>query len=151
MDHRDIPEQVLIEHEILALVMGGLRTTIGWKHQGADLSRKLESLRFVGQSFQRHLKRLLALEENDGYMSVVVASRPELNDEVQALRQEHDEFRKGLNRILTRLRVVQPTDHLTFAKISEELVALLEKLEKHNHKEAGLIEHALLQDEGGEG
>jgi hypothetical protein len=40
---------------------------------------------------------------------------------------------------------------LTLAKISEELAALLEKLDEHSHKETGLIQHALLKDEGGEG
>jgi hypothetical protein len=90
-------------------------------------------------------------EERDGYMSVILESHPELSDEVEALRQEHGQFRKGMNRILTRLRLLKPTDHLTLAKITEDLLALLSKLDEHSHKETGLIQHALLKDEGGEG
>jgi hypothetical protein len=151
MDHLAIPQQVLVEHQTLAFVTSALRSTIGWKYQGANLSRKLASLQFVGQSFQRHLKHLMSLEEEDGYMAVVLASRPELNDEVQVLRKEHDYFRKTLTRILNRLRKVEPTDHATFAAVSEELLAMLEKLDQHSRRETDLLQEALLTDEGGEG
>jgi hypothetical protein len=151
VDHTAISEQVLIEHTILAHIESALRATIDWKYQGTDLTRKIGSLRFVGQSLQRHLKHLMDQEERDGYMSVILESHPELSDEVEALRQEHGQFRKGMNRILTRLRLLKPTDHLTLAKITEDLLALLSKLDEHSHKETGLIQHALLKDEGGEG
>jgi hemerythrin-like domain-containing protein len=151
VDHVAISEQVLVEHKILAHITSALRATIGWAYQGTDLTRKIGSLRFVGQSLQRHLKHLMGLEEEDGYMSVILESHAELSDEIEALRQEHGQFRKDLSRILTRLRLVKPTDHLALAKISENLLALLEKLDEHSHKETGLIQHALLKDEGGEG
>jgi hypothetical protein len=151
VDRIDISEQVLVEHKILGHIVDALRATLGWKNQGADLTRKIGSLRFVGQSLQRHLKHLLGLEEKDGYMSVILESHPELTDEVEALRKEHGQFRKGLSRILSRLRAVQPTDHSTLAKVSEDLLALLKQLDEHSHKETGLIQHALLKDEGGEG
>ena len=115
VDHIAISGQVLVEHTILAHIVSALRATIGWKYQGADLTRKIGSLRFVGQSLQRHLKHLMDQEEKDGYMSVILESHPELSDEVEALRQEHGHFRKGMNRILTRLRLLKPTDHLTFS------------------------------------
>ena len=151
MDHIAISEQVLVEHKTLAHIVSALRATIDWNYQGADLTRKIGSLRFVSQSLQRHLKHLMDLEEEDGYMAVVLESRPELKDEVEALRQEHVHFRTGINRILNRLKKVAPTDHPTVTKISDELLALLEKLNAHSHKETGLIQHALLEDEGGEG
>ena len=93
----------------------------------------------------------MGLEEEDGYMVDVLTSRPELKDEVEALRQEHVHFRTGLNRTLNRLKQVAPTDHATVTAISEDLLALLEKLDAHSHKETGLMQHALLTDEGGEG
>jgi hypothetical protein len=151
VDHHAIPQQVLVEHQTLAFITSALRSTIGWKYQGADLSRKLASLQFVGQSFQRHLKHLMALEEEDGYMSVVLASRPELSEEVAKLREEHDHFRRGVSRVLSRLRRVTPTDHAAFAAVSEEMLALLEKLENHSRRETDLLQEALLTDEGGEG
>jgi len=151
MEHLALSEHVLLEHQTLAHVTSALRTTIGWRYQGADLSRKLESLLFVGQSFQRHLKRLLALEEQDGYMTVVLASKPELKEHVSALQLEHEEFRKTLGRILARLRRVGPTDHDRFNKASHDLLGLLERIEQHGKKETDLLQDALLTDSGGEG
>jgi hemerythrin-like domain-containing protein len=151
VDHSAISEQVLVEHKILAHIVNALRASIDWNHRGTDLTRKIGSLRFVSQSLQRHLKHLTGLEEEDGYMSVVVESHPGLQDEVAALRQEHVHFRTGLNRILNRLKKARPDDHATVAAISEDILALLEKLDAHSHKETGLIQHASFTDEGGEG
>jgi hypothetical protein len=151
MDHLAIPQQVLAEHQTLAFVASALRSTTGWKFQGSDLTRKLSSMLFVGQSFQRHLKRLMALEEEQGYMSSALALRPELSGEVAELRAEHDYFRSQLSRILSRIKRASPTDHEGFAKLSSDLLALLERLDVHSKKETDLLQEALLQDEGGEG
>jgi hemerythrin-like domain-containing protein len=151
MDQRAISRQLLVEHEILGHVTNALRATVGWKYPAADFTRKLDSLRFVVQSYQRHLNHLMELEEENGYMTVVVASRPELTEEVETLRHEHGDFRKSVNRIRTRLRIVQPTDQAAFAKISEDLLTILEKMDGHSKRETDLLQHALLDDEGGEG
>jgi hemerythrin-like domain-containing protein len=151
MEHRAIEEQVMIEHETLAHVVSALRTTVSWKITGSDISRKLSSLRFVAESFDRHLRRLLELEEADGYMKVVITERPEMTDTVRALRSEHVEFRTAVKDLLNRLHKVEPTDLRSFAVISDDLSGLLDKLDEHHHKEQGLLQEALLQDEGGEG
>ncbi|HEX3727239.1 MAG TPA: hemerythrin domain-containing protein [Pirellulales bacterium] len=151
MDHLAIPQQVLVEHQTLAYVISALRSTIGWKFPGTDLTRKLSSLVFVGESFQRHLERLMSLEEAEGYMTVVLASRPELNDDVEGLRQEHDQFRTELGQILVRLRGLAPQDHQGFKQASEEFWILLDKLDDHSKHETDLLQEALLRDEGGEG
>jgi hemerythrin-like domain-containing protein len=151
VEHHALTQQVLAEHQTLAFIISALRSTMGWKFAGSDLSRKLASSLFVGQSFQRHLKRLLSLEEEEGYMDVVTTTHPELHEEVEKLRHEHDDFRRDLPRLLNRLRRVSSTDHEAFAKISLDIEALLDRLEAHRTKETDLIQQALLQDEGGEG
>jgi hypothetical protein len=151
MDHLAIPQQVLNEHQTLAFVTSALRSTIGWKFQGSDLTRKLESARFVAQSFERHLKRLMKLEEHDGYMAVVLESRPELKSQVIALRREHVHFRRELKRLLSELGMIDPIDHDGFAKCSGELLTLLDQLDEHGKQETSLLQEALLSDEGGEG
>ena len=83
--------------------------------------------------------------------SVVVTERPEMSDSVEALHHEHVELRTTLRNLLNRLSDVSPTDRSTFSQISDELSALLDKLDEHNHREQGLLQEALLQDEGGEG
>ena len=149
--HQDIQQQVLVEHDTLSHVVSALRTTMGWHVTGPDVSRKLSSLRFVCESFQRHLKRLLRLEQTEGYMAVVVESRPELSEEVKTLRREHTMFRKGVRDALARMRAVAPTDLPTFQKITDDLAALLDQLDAHHRKETNLLQEALLRDEGGEG
>jgi len=151
MDQREISRQVLVEHQILNHVIAALRATLAWRQQGNDFSRKLESLRFVGKSFKRHLKHLMDLEEKDGYMAVVLASRPELADVVAALERDHERFRKSLRRILVRLRRVSSTDQETFGAASSDLAALLDELDAHGKRETDLPQEALLTDEGGEG
>jgi hypothetical protein len=151
MEHRDIQQQVMVEHEILAHVTSALRATLGWHVVGPDFSRKLSSLRFVGESFHRHLKRLMQLEQAEGYMAVVVVERPDLSERVKALRREHVQFRKGARDILLRLKKVEPTDRATFAAISDDLTTLLARLDEHHTKEMDLLQEALLRDEGGEG
>ena len=147
----DIQQQVLIEHETLAHVVSALRSTMGWHVTGPDFSRKLTSLRFVSESFQRHLKHLMSLEEEDGYLAVVVAERPDLNDQVKALRREHVHFRKAVRDVLLRVKKVSPTDTERFAAITADLAALLDQLDEHHHKETGLLQELALRDEGGEG
>ena len=151
MDQQGTPQQVLIEHQMLNHITSALKATMHWEYQGTDFSRKLSSLRFVAQSFQRHLKRLMALEEVDGYLAVVLESRPQLNQEIEALRQEHDQFRHALPRIMGRLQRVSPTNRESITKILDELTALLEKLDAHGRKETSMLQEALLTDEGGEG
>ncbi len=151
MDHQDIQQQVLIEQATMAHVVSALRTTMGWKSREGDISRKLSSVLFVCESFQRHLKRLLRLEQSEGYMAVVLDSRPELSDEVRALRRQHTEFRKKLREILARLRTIGPTEQAAFTQTSSELEMLLDRLDEHHRKEAALLQEALLRDEGGEG
>ena len=55
MDRRTISQQVLVEQEMLNHIMNAVRTILDWKIQEHDLSRKLTSLLFITQSFQRRL------------------------------------------------------------------------------------------------
>jgi hypothetical protein len=151
MENRVIQQQLIIEHETLAHVVSALRTTVGWKFQRPDFSRKLSSLQFVGESFDRHLKRLLDLEEADGYLSGIVADRPELSESVHALHAEHLEFRTRVDELQTRLRAASSTDLPSFTRLCDELSAFLDKLDEHHRKETDLLQEALLRDEGGEG
>jgi hypothetical protein len=67
MAPQDITQQTLLEQGMLYHLTDALRSVIDWKLHGADLSRKLSTLRFIAQSFQRHLERVMALEEYDGW------------------------------------------------------------------------------------
>jgi hypothetical protein len=151
MDRHDIAEQIRVEQELLRHVMEGLRLSTTWQVQGPDASRKLSTLRFVTGSFQRHLERLLALEEDDGSLNKVLACAPRLARAAAALRAEHDGFRSEARRVVQRLERLPATDPSTLEKVGGELVALLDRIEGHNRKEMALFLEAFEQDEGGEG
>lgn len=147
----DLAQQTQVEHGLLLLLIEGLRNTLAWKVSGADFARKQSTLRFITQSFQRHLERVLSLEEYDGYMDLVLKASPQLGNTVDALRKEHDQFRAEARRVLHRFEHVSAKDPDGFARTCDELSQLLARVEAHNKKEADLIQEAFARDEGGEG
>lgn len=151
MDRQEIAQQTQIEHKLVKQVVEGLRLATGWEVSGQDATRKLSTLRFVTQSFQRHLERLLALEEYDGYLGVVSASAPHLARSTVALQEEHNTFRDEVRQIVERLEQLQPTDLDGLDDTCQTLLQLLDRIETHNHKEISLLLEAFVQEEGGEG
>jgi hypothetical protein len=150
MDRQDIAQQIQVEHELLKHVMEGLRISAGWQVSGPNGSRKLSTLRFVAGSFQRHLDRLLALEEHGGYMDLVSASAPHLGRATSTLRAEHDGFRTEARNFVHRLEQLHVTDLAALDQVCADLHVLLGKIEAHNKKEVALLQEAF-RDEGGEG
>ena len=125
-------------------IVNALRTILDWKDHDYDLSRKLSSLRFATQSFERHLDRLMAIEEHEGYMEVIGHSSPELQSAVGTLQQEHVQLRTTLNDIVHRLDTLSPTDHAGYGKVCAELAAFFDRVDGHNRKETELLARALL-------
>jgi hemerythrin-like domain-containing protein len=151
MDHQDVARQTQVEQELLGHIMQVVRISAGWPVPGPDASRKLSTLRFVAQSFQRHLEHLLTLEEYDGYMDLVRTCAPRLGRMTDALKAEHHVFRSETRRLVQRLERLPATDVTALDLVCGELLELLKKVEEHNDKETELIQDAMAQDEGGEG
>lgn len=151
MADKDLAQQTSVETKLLTHLMDGLKVTMVWKlHDDDGLSRKLSTLRFIGQSFQRHLEHLLTLEEHGGYMETVTETSPHQGKAVEALRQEHDGFRSTTAKILFRLERM-PADVLVLNRLCEEWRGLLDKIQKHNKKEIDLLLESLEREVGGEG
>ncbi len=151
MDSQDVARQTQVEQELLGHIMQVVRISAGWPVPGPDASRKLSTLRFVTQSFQRHLEHLLTLEEYDGYMDLVKTSAPRLGRLTDSLRSEHDTFRGRTRQLVQRLERLPATDLKALDSLCTELLELLKCVEEHNAKETELIQDAMAQDEGGEG
>lgn len=151
MTNNSITEQMVVEHEMLNSIMDGLRQAIGLKPEGDIFARKLHTVHFIAQSLQRHLDHLLTLEECDGYMDAVVHLSPQLSRRVDALRQEHDQFRKTSLQVVHELKTVAPTDQTTFRNVCDKMLAFLNKLDDHTRKEVALVQEAFGREGGGEG
>jgi hemerythrin-like domain-containing protein len=147
----DITQQALIEHTMLRHLVEGLRAALEWRDQGDDYSRKVSTLRFFAQSFQRHLERLLALEEFDGYLDEVAANSPWLARQVERLRGDHGRLREATRRAVNDLEQVSPQEPVVFGTICAAVATLLEQVEKHSRKEMGLLQETFDRDIGGEG
>ena len=146
---QDVAQQMQVEHGLLQHLIQGLRGAAAWPVPGPDASRKLSTLRFVAGSFQRHLERLLALEEYDGYLGLVRACAPRLLRAADALRAEHERFRAEARRLAQRLERLPGSDREALERVGADLLALLAQIESHSEKELALVHEAFGQDEGG--
>ena len=146
-----LAQQIHVETDLMNLLLEGLRNILAWEVQGDDFTRKLSTLAFVSKSLRRHLQRLMNLEETDGYMDVVLETKPNLSRDVEQLRHEHDRFQHATKRIVRRFEQLLPTDEVGFNRACDELADFLQKLEIHTRREAKLIQDTFEQEEGGEG
>jgi hypothetical protein len=147
MDQQEVALQTEVEHGRVSLLMRGLREAAAWPARGPEACRKLSGLRFLAQSFRRHLERLLDLEEHDGYLELVPASDPRLSRATEALKGEHQLFRAESARLAQALEGLPAALEGACA----DLLGLLRKLEEHGGKEVALLQEAFARDGGGEG
>ncbi len=146
-----VGHQCLLEHQILAHVTAALRLSLQWRVTAVGYAKKLSTVRFTAQSFQRHLERLLTLEEGGGYMAFVRDRQPALFERVRHLRREHDEFRVALTETLEQMEQLPDDQGGSLDDLCLDLEQLLLQLESHHHHEIELMQEALTQDVGGEG
>jgi hypothetical protein len=149
MPYRLISEQMLLEHEVLARLADALRTAIGWSHHGG-VSGKLESVRFLVESFQRHMERMFDLEEQDGYLELVARSHPQLDPQLKQFRAEHDEFRRRVHEALARMQELVAAGHAEIDPLLAEITLLLEQIDGHNKREMRLLQEMVLEPKPGD-
>ncbi len=152
MDRKTLAEQAQIEDQALHHVMLALKTALAWQVSESGVGRKLSSVRFMAQSLERHLRRLMALEEDGGYLAVVTETKPCLSEKVAPLHADHLRFEETLDRLMGNLRQLQDhpqRDALDLA--CHRLDTLIQEIDRHNRAEAALVQQVLCEDEGGEG
>ena len=151
MNFQEIAQQTLVESNLLKSLVTGLRAALAWEVYGDDCSRKRSTLLFIAKSFQRHLERLMTLEEIDGYMDIVLETKPFLSKAVDSMKEDHDRFRRAASLLVQRLSAASPMDPHALDQIGADLTELLHRLDRHGKKEAKLFQEAFEQEEGGEG
>ncbi len=151
MDRQSIKKQLEIEHALIDNIVASLRSALDWKTEPSNASRKLSTLRFVAETFHRHLERLMAIHEYDGYMSCVVQLSPHLAPAVEVLKHDHAQLREEIIRVATRLERAPAEDPAAVENLSDSLQAVLATYDKHNEMEAELLQESFLRDVGGPG
>jgi hemerythrin-like domain-containing protein len=148
MPYRLVSEQMLKEHEVLAQLSDALRTAIRWGQHG-DLQRKMSAVHFLTESFQRHLERMLELEERGGYLQMIKQSHPEFERQADVFRKEHQQFRETTERLLQAMNGSPEPASAEAELIFAELTSLLEQVDGHNKRELDLLQQIILHQHGG--
>ena len=139
------------EHQILNHVKQSLRVTLDWKVPSVGLSRKLSSLLFILKSYQRHLERLMKLEEENGYMEVVSDTKPNMQCRIDRLVQDHVQFRNNVGALLPMVEGMTDCRSEQLEEVCNNIHDLLAFVDRHDAEEIELLQESFLYDEGGEG
>jgi hypothetical protein len=150
-DVRAIAQASQLEHQILDHVKQALRITLDWKTPSIGLPRKMSSVQFTMKSFSRHLLRMLELEERDGYLTVVLESKPNLDTRIKRLQREHREFRQQLQEMAPTIAALTALPEDEFEFVCTQISELLDRVDQHDMAEIELLQDTLMHDEGGEG
>ena len=151
LDCQTAAEACRVEHRILEHVKNALRVALDWEVPDVGIPRKISSVRFTFKSFQRHLVRLIDIEEDGGYMAAVADFKPNLYHRVETLRREHDNLRRLVADTVDCVESVSEDDVLQCTEVCHDIAVLLARVDRHDRSEIALIQEAFSFDEGGEG
>ncbi|MEM6329996.1 MAG: hemerythrin domain-containing protein [Planctomycetota bacterium] len=140
-----------VEHQTLEHIKGALLVTLDWRAPAVGQARRKSSIAFTLQSFCRHLERVMAIEEHDGYLEVVTEANPCLEKKLRTLGGEHDQFRARMRDLALRLEAVEDWDNEGFDDVCTGIRQLLADVSRHDQAEVRLLQETLTCDEGGEG
>jgi hypothetical protein len=149
MERESIANQLRIEQELIGHIETNLRQALDWKTGEEGASRKLSTMRFIAEAFHRHLGRLMAIHEYDGYMSYIAQSNVQLIPAVDRIKEEHNQLRGRLHRLVSQLERLSPHDLVALEDACDSVRALLAEYDRHRQKEMHLIQEAFLRDFGG--
>jgi hypothetical protein len=144
-------QQTKVESQALEHVTRALEVMLGWNVEGDGFARKLSSVRFFTELYQRHLERLFALEEIDGYMESISQLNPELADQVDRLKLEHEQFRAAVRKTVVRVDLASANDLANFDATCDGLRKTINEVLEHLRRESELLVESFNRDTGGQG
>lgn len=140
-----------MEHQVFEHVKQALLVTLNWDAPSVSMPRKLSSLQFTIKSFQRHLERVLSIEEEGGYMADAMDIKPYFQDRVEQLAKDHARIRDRLRKLMPQLADTKEWEEPRFVQVCDELRELIADLDRHNEREIELLQESTCTDDGGEG
>jgi hemerythrin-like domain-containing protein len=151
MNQELLIQQTKVESQALEHITRALEVMLGWAVNGDGFARKLSSVRFFTELYQRHLERMFALEEIDGYMESVSRLHPELAKRVDHLEQEHEQFRAAVRKSVVRIDLASPAQKVEFDATCKQLRNTINQVLEHLRRESELLVESVNRDTGGEG
>ena len=150
MNQELLIQQTKVESQALEHITRALEVMIGWAVDGGGYARKLSSVRFFTVQYQQHLERLFALEEIDGYMESLSRFNPELSNQVDDLKRDHEQLRSAVRKIVVRLDLASATNLAEFDATCFEVRRTINEILEHLRREQELLVEAFQRDTGGE-
>jgi hypothetical protein len=149
--HDSAVSTACMEHQVFEHIKQALLVTLNWHAPVVSMPRKLSSLQFTIKSFQRHLERVMSIEEEGGYMADVMQSKFYFQDRIDHLARDHASFRDRLRQLLPELNDIKEWEEPRFEAVCNELRKLIADLDEHGKREIELLQECMLMDDGGEG
>ncbi len=143
-------ERLVCESDAVHNLKSALRAAISWDAKSVGMQRKVQGVRFVIEALERHLQKLMDLEELEGCLSWIGESKPSLQSLASALCAEHDRFRTRLKEIVPRWEAAASMQEDEFNELCDSVRSFLASVERHEGRERDLMYSALCDDEGGE-
>jgi hemerythrin-like domain-containing protein len=140
-----------MEHQVFEHIKQAVLVTLNWQAPSISMPRKLSSLQFTIKSFQRHLDRVLSIEDEGGYMKDVLECKPYMEERIDQLARDHVRFRERLRKLIPELNDIKEWDEPRFDAVCEDLRSLIASIDRHNAQEVELLQESMLVDDGGEG
>jgi hemerythrin-like domain-containing protein len=140
-----------MEHQVFEHIKQALLVTLNWQAPSISMPRKLSSLLFTIKSFQRHLDRVISIEDEGGYMKDVLECKPYMEERIEQLARDHVRFRERLRKLIPELNEIKEWDEPRFEQVCEDLRSLIAAIDRHNAQEVELLQESMLVDDGGEG
>ena len=150
MNQELLIQQTKVESQALEHITRALEVMIGWAVDGGGYGRKLSSVRFFTVQYQQHLERLFALGEIDGYMESVLRFNPELTNQIDDLKRDHEKLRAAVRKIVVRLDLASSTNLPEFDATCFEVRRTINEILEHLRQEQELLVEAFHRDTGGE-
>ncbi len=145
MDAQEMARVMREEHEQVRSIAEELR-----RHT-ADAPITAEWVAEFGRQvrqFRDHLRSHFALEEQGGYLTCVVEERPQLADDVETLKRQHEEMNLRLDALAHEAGALTPENDPAVARCRTEVGALLAALAEHEALEDHLVLTVLNEDVG---
>ena len=143
-------ERLVSESDAVHNLKAALKAAISWDAKSVGMQRKVQGVRFVIEALERHLRKLMDLEEREGCLAWIGDAKPNLQSLAAALCAEHDRFRMRLKEIVPRWEAAAAMHEEEFNELCDSVRSFLASVERHEGRERDLMYSALCDDEGGE-
>lgn len=145
-------EQLKLEQEILTHVHHAVGIAVSAPIDQEKGETWRDRIAFLLESYCRHVRRVFSIEEEGGYMDVILdGARPNLAARVEILRLEHRQLQEQIEHLIVQARNARPENLANLHELRQRVGEWLRRFDAHLKSERDLFMDAFLVDIGGEG